>query len=157
MLKAMPSPSGYNRARLYLIPRSNNVAAYDAATVPFIDPDDAGMDADIDGLSEDAIAKLMEFLKGKVSDEDLVEIEALLGKNKSDSLGQDDPSSTVRDLPNPKDRHEQDPNPKRFGQDQMLRRRIAAARQRKMAADSNDREAFEKANGIPHSRIRNLG
>jgi hypothetical protein len=158
MLRAMPSPTGRNRAGLYVI-RTGVAAAYDAAPRqldPMVDPMDAGMDG-VEGLSADACEKLLEFLRGKVSSEDLAEIEALFTKNKSSDLGQDDPTSTVRDLPNPKDRHD-DPNPKdRFGQDRMLRRRVAEASQRQMAADSKDREAFEKANGIPRSRIRNLG
>jgi hypothetical protein len=144
MLKAMPSPSGSNRAGLYII-RNDFGAAYDSVPV-FVDPLDAGMDG-VEGLSADACEKLLEFLRGKVSSEDLAEIEALFTKNKNDDLGQDDPPP-VKGMPQT--------GGKIYGEDK-LRKLISDARRRQMATDSKDREAFEKANGIPRFRIRNLG
>jgi hypothetical protein len=142
MLKAMPSPAGTNLAGLYLAVRNDFGAAYDSAE---------GENRGAEGLSPDAIAKLLEFLKGKVLDEDLAEIGLLLDKNKDGSgsdLGVDEPTSEHRDLHHPKDR---------FGQDHLIRRRIAEARQRKIAADSSARADFEKQNGIASRRIRVLG
>lgn len=64
MLRSMPSPSGTNHERLFIRGRGP-VAAYDAA----------------EGLTDDVIARLKAFLKGKISDEDLAKIEELLMNN----------------------------------------------------------------------------
>lgn len=61
MLKAMPSPKGTNLDRRFIIDRSRPSAAYDAA------------------LSDESALKLLEFLRGKLSDEDLSDFCKLAG------------------------------------------------------------------------------
>lgn len=72
----MPSPRGTNHARLFLAQTFPGAgAAYDAAA----------------GLDPDAQAKLLEILTGKLSDEDMAAVKAMLGVSDPDGTA-DEPA-----------------------------------------------------------------